>query len=88
MATVGAVLSTVNVALGPAPGARFPPASVAVPAAMDMPSVPSPVMFETVTVRVAVPDPLTVTVPFAVPVLFRATFALVSVTEETATSSE
>ncbi len=61
MATVGAVLSTVNVALGPAAGARFPAKSVAVPAAIEMPSVPSPVMPERVTVRVR-PLPVTLIV--------------------------
>ncbi len=58
MEMVGAVLSTVNVALGPAAGARFPARSVAVPAAIEMPSVPLPVMPESVTVRVR-PLPLT-----------------------------
>ena len=34
---VGAVLSTVKVALGPAAGARLPAKSEAVPAAMEIP---------------------------------------------------
>ena len=44
MITVGAVLSTVNVVLGPAAGALLPAVSDAVPAAIEMPSVPSPVI--------------------------------------------
>src|SRR6266446_5011047 len=56
-AAEGGVLSTVKVALGPAAGAVLPAVSVAVPAAMDIPRVPSPVRLETVTVRVVpVPD--------------------------------
>lgn len=66
-----AVLSTVKVPLGPAEAAELPARSVAVPAAMLMPIVPEPVMLEIVTVRVAVPLPLTETEPFAVPVRFR-----------------
>ena len=69
-AVVGAVLSTVNVVLGPAAGARLPAVSEAVPAAMEIPMVPSPVMAERVTVRV-VPVPDTPTVAFVVPVWFR-----------------
>src|SRR5205814_6226603 len=65
----GAVLSTVNVALGPAAGALFPAVSVAVPAAMEMPSVPSPVMLDSVTVRV-LPVPVTPIDAVAVPVVF------------------
>ena len=53
---VGAVLSTVKVALGPAAGARLPARSEAVPAAIEIPSVPLPVMPLMVTVRVR-PDP-------------------------------
>jgi len=78
--TVGAVLSTVNLALGPAAGALLPAVSVAVPAAIEMPSVPSPVMLERVTVRV-VPLPLTPTVAFAVPVLFKVILPTASVLE-------
>ena len=76
----GAVLSTVNVALGPAAGAGFPPDVVAVPDASEIPSVPSPDMPEIVTVRVNVPEPDTPTVPVAVPVVFSVTFAFDSVT--------
>src|SRR3990172_9032331 len=62
---------TKKVVLGPAAAALFVAKSLAVPAAIDIPSVPSPIMLEMVTVRVAVPVPLTATVPLAVPVLFR-----------------
>ena len=55
---MGAVLSTMNVPLGPAAGARLPARSEAVPAAMDIPNVPLPVMPLIVTVRVR-PEPLT-----------------------------
>ena len=44
------MLSTVKVALGPAAGARLPARSVAVPAAIEIPSVPLPVMLPMVTV--------------------------------------
>ena len=71
---VGAVLSTVKVALGPAAGARLPTRSVAVPAAIEIPSVPLPVMLLMVTVRVR-PEPETLIVPLAVPVVFRVMFA-------------
>ena len=76
--TVGTVLSTVNVPLGPAAGATFPTVSTAVPAASEIPSVPLPVIPLIVTVRVA-PDPVTPTVPFAVPVLFNVMFPTASV---------
>ena len=76
--TVGALLSTVMVALGPAAGAAFPTVSTAVPAASEIPSVPLPVIPLIVTVRVA-PEPVTATLPFAVPVLFNVMFPTVSV---------
>ena len=69
MLTVGAELSTANDALGPPALARLPAASVAVPGAMVNPSVPSPATPVNVTVRVEVPDPVTVAVPTALPVL-------------------
>ena len=72
--TVGGVLSTANVPLGPAGPALFPTVSVAVPAAMEIPSVPSPVMPEIVTVLV-LPLPETPIVPVAPPVLFKVMFA-------------
>ena len=81
MTMTGGVLSTLNVELGPHAGALPPPVPVAVPAAIDMPRVPSPVMLFIVTVRVVLPVPLTLIAPFAVPVLFRVTFALASVIE-------
>ena len=49
MEIVGAVLSTMKVALAAA-GAVLPALSVAVPAAIEIPSEPSPVMLLTVTV--------------------------------------
>jgi hypothetical protein len=67
--TFGGVLSTVNVALGPAAAAVLPAVSLAVPAAIEMPSVPSPVILLSVTVRV-LPEPETPTVALAVPVEF------------------
>ena len=69
MTRVGAVLSTVKVVYGPAARAELPAVSLAVPAAIEIPSVPSPVRFDIVTVRVAVPLPVTATFPFAVLVL-------------------
>jgi hypothetical protein len=67
-----------NVPLGPAGPALFPAASVAVPAAIEIPSVPSPVVPEIVTVRVAVPVPLTAIMPVAVPVVFSVMFVVAS----------
>ncbi len=67
---VGALLLTVKVVLGPAPEAVFPARSEAVPEAIDIPSVPSPLMLEMVIVLVE-PVPESVTVPSAVPVLLR-----------------
>ena len=78
MLIVGAVLSTVNVPLGPAAGARFPAVSLAVPAPMEIPKVPLPLIPEIVTVRV-VPLPETPTEPLAVPVAFKVTSAALSV---------
>ena len=77
---VGAVLSTVKVVLGPTARAVLPAVSVAVPAAIEIPSVPSPVMVSMVTVRVSVPLPETESVPFAVPVLFNVILPLARVT--------
>ena len=59
---------TANVELAPVADAE-PVEFEAVPAAMEMPRVPLPVISDIVTVRVDVPDPLTETVPLAVPVL-------------------
>ena len=70
MAMLGAVLSTVTDALGPAAAAALPATSVAVPDAIEMPRFPLPAIPEIVTVRVEVPDPVTATVPLAVPVAF------------------
>ena len=67
-----------KVVLGPAAGARLPARSEAVPAAIEIPSVPLPVMPPMVTVRVR-PEPETLIVPLAVPVSFRVMFAGASV---------
>src|SRR5436190_3704543 len=80
IAAVGTVASTVKVVLGPAAGALLR-VSVAVPAAIEIPSVPSPLMLESVTVRVVVPLPETPTVALAVPVLFNVILPAASVTE-------
>jgi len=80
-AVVGAVLSTVNVAPGPAARAGLPAVSVAVPAAMEIPRVPSPLMLDRVTVRVVVPVPLTATDAVAVPVVLRVMLLSANVTE-------
>ncbi len=78
---VGAGGATVKVALGPAAG-EFPSWLDAVPAIMDIPSVPLPVMLEMVTSRVVVPAPVTETAPFAVPVLFKITLPLANLMAE------
>ena len=80
MAIVGAVLSTVKVVEADEAGAEFPARSVAVPAAIEIPNVPSPEILEIVTVRV-VPEPDTPTVPLAVPVLFKVILPEASVLE-------
>ena len=80
MAIVGAVLSTVKVVDADEAGAEFPARSVAVPPAIEIPNVPSPVMLEIVTVRV-VPEPDTPTVPVAVPVVFNVILPVPSVLE-------
>src|SRR5438093_1129060 len=76
--TVGAVLCSVDVALGQAAGARWPAVSLAVPAAIEIAKVPLPVMPEMVTVRVR-PLLETPTEPLAVPVAFRVMSAALSV---------
>ena len=79
METEGAVLSTVKVVLGPAAEAVLPTVSLAVPEAMLIPSVPSPVMLDSVTVREE-PLPETETLPaLAVPVLFTVTLEALKV---------
>ena len=78
----GPELSTVKVPLGPADGAVFPAVSDAVPAAIDIPKDPFPVILLMVTVLVLLPLPLTETVPLAVPVVFRVTFPVPKVTDE------
>ena len=75
METSKGELLTDTVALGPAAGAVLPTASAAVPAANEILRVPSPVIEEIVTVLVVVPEPDTLTVPFAAPVLLSVTLA-------------
>ena len=77
--TDGAVLSTLKVVLGPALEAELLTESVAVPAAREMPMVPSPVIEEMVTVRL-LPLPETLTVPVA-PLVLSVTFPEESVLE-------
>ena len=79
-ATVGKVLSTLNVADVPPASAGLLTASAAVPAGTVIPKVPSPVIPLSVTVRVAAPEPVTATVASAVPVLFRTISLGVNVT--------
>lgn len=69
----GTVLSTVKMALGPVANAVLPARLLAVAAPMLIPMVPSPLMAETVTVRPAVPLPLTATLPVALPLVARVT---------------
>ena len=71
-------MSTVNIVVGPAAPAVLPAVSLAVPLAMEMPNVPSPVMLDNVTVRVD-PPPLTPTVAVAVPVVFNVTLPFAKV---------
>lgn len=72
--TEGGVVSTLNVAEGSAAGAVFPAASLAVPAATEIPMVPSPVRPDRETVLEAFPLPAIVTVvALAPPVLFSVT---------------
>ena len=78
--TVGAVLSTLQIALGPAAKAELPALSEAVSATMDILKVPSPVIPLIVTTRSEVPEPLTATVPAAVPVVLRMIFPSAKVT--------
>ena len=66
MVIVGAVLSTVKVLLAVEAGAVLPAESLAVPAAIEMPTVLLPVMLVIVTVR-GLPLLETSTVPLAVP---------------------
>ena len=74
-------MSTVNVALGPAPEALFPAVSEAVPLPMLIPSVPFPVILPMETVGVLVVPLLTDIVPVAVPVAFNVIAPAVRLTE-------
>ena len=73
-------MSTVNVVDGPTVTEVFPAVSEEVPAAIEIPNVPFPEILEIVTVRVAVPEPVTAMVPVAVPVVFKVTFPFAKVT--------
>ena len=68
--TIGAELSTANVALGPAARARLPATSEAVPEAIEIPRVPLPEMPDSVTVRV-VPLPETTMLLAVAPLPFK-----------------
>jgi len=72
--------TTLNVVDGPDAGAVLPARSDAVPAAIEIPNVPVPVMPEMVTVRV-VPEPETPMVPDAPPVEFSVILPVASVLE-------
>ena len=65
------MLVTVKVVLGPAAAALFPTASTAELAVILIPSVPLPEILLSVTVRVDVPAPVTLTVALAFPVVFK-----------------
>ena len=89
MATVGAVLSTVNaVPLGPAAALLFNAVSATTLAGRLIVTVPLPLQLDNVTVRVEVPEPVTALVQIAVPVALRMTSEFLSVTLPTPTVSE
>ena len=69
----------IAVALGPDPTAVFPAVSLAVPAAMEMPRVPSPVIPERVTVQLVPLPAMAMFVWVAEPVLLTVTWAGASV---------
>lgn len=76
---VGAILSTLNVVDAPGAGAVLPARSLAVPAAIDMPRLPLPVIPDIVTVRVK-PEPVTFTMlAVAEPVVFKVTLPFANV---------
>jgi hypothetical protein len=72
-ATVGPVLSTVNVLLGALAALLFPIVSAEEPAATVIPTVPSPVQPERVTVAAAVSPLVTALLQVALPVVFSVT---------------
>ena len=80
MDSVGAVLSAANVVLGPAAGAVFPALSEAVPAPIEIPIVPVPVMPLSVTVGVFEVPLSTEILPDADPVVFNVTEPAVRLT--------
>src|SRR5947209_5314926 len=73
--TVGPLLSTMKVVLGPAASDWLPARSNPEPASMEIPSVPSPVMLLMVTVRMAPVLLSKLRVPVALPVALRCTLA-------------
>src|SRR5438132_1318522 len=77
--TIGRVLSTLKVVLGPAASVRLPARSQPEPASIEMPSEPSPLMLLMVTVRVAPVLLSKLSVPPAVPVVLRCTLVVDSV---------
>jgi len=85
-ATVGAVLSTVTAALGPAPASALPAASADCAAATDMVKVPVPEQPETVTEGVVVPPLVTLTVLQVTPPAPVTVMSLPSMAGEGATS--
>ena len=82
MLKVGAVLSTLNEVEGPTLAEVLPAASDADAAPIEIPTVPSPLQLDKVTVRELVPVPLTTAEQSAVPVLLSVTSELASVTLE------
>ena len=78
--SVGAVLSTVKVLLGPAAAALLPRVSEAVAAAREIPTAPSPLQELRVTVLVVVPLPLTAEEQLAVPPALTVTLAFTRLT--------
>ena len=75
---VGATVSTIKAALGPAPASVLPAESDDLAAVMDILTVPFPVQLERVTVGVdIVPFATLITPQFAPPVVVRVTSVLV-----------
>lgn len=86
--TIGEVLFTVRaVPLGPTAALEFVAASASTPAGRLRVTVPSPVQLDKVTVRVAVPVPVTALLQLAVPVRFKITSVFARVTVFTPTAS-
>lgn len=86
--TVGAVLFTVRMPLGPTAALVRRAVLVKTAAGRLMDTVPSPVQLERVTVRFAVPVPLTALLQVAVPVVFKVISVFAIDTEAIPTASE